>query len=73
MRDRLNSPLQTLEIGLELLRRGAADATSTRLIARLQSTLERLKGLSHQLARALPGEAPRDEQTGRPEPPLSRG
>jgi hypothetical protein len=54
VRDRLNSPLQTLELGLELLRRRAAGEPDLSLLARLRSTLERLKALSQRLARSSP-------------------
>jgi hypothetical protein len=53
VRDQLNTPLQTLEIGLALLRRRAA-GDSANLIERLQSSVDRLKELSHRLARRTP-------------------
>jgi hypothetical protein len=54
VRDRLNSPLQTLELGLELLSRSATADDDLSLLARLKSTVERLKALSQRLARGSP-------------------
>ncbi len=50
VRDHLNTPLQTLEVGLSLLRRKVGDEKSVTLVTRLQSATERLKVLSHRLA-----------------------
>jgi hypothetical protein len=50
VRDRLNTPLQTLEVGVELLRRGHTDEKTNSLVRRLSNALERLKSLSQQLA-----------------------
>jgi hypothetical protein len=69
VRDRLNSPLQTLEIAIDLLRRRATNPKDAALLARLQSTVERLKTLSHRLARQSPtvdAVAPASEPRGEP-------
>jgi hypothetical protein len=52
VRDRLNSPLQTLAIGLELLRRRAVKPEDAALIARLRATVDRLTELSNRLAQS---------------------
>jgi hypothetical protein len=53
VRDQLNSPLQTLELGLALLRRRELGDNAA-LVERLQATVDRLKELSHRLARRTP-------------------
>ncbi len=51
VRDRLNSPLQTLELGLDMMRqRARGDDEELARIARLQSSVDRLKRLSRLLA-----------------------
>jgi hypothetical protein len=47
VRDQVNTPLQTIEIALELLRRGGADR---RLLAKTQAALDRLCALSRRLS-----------------------
>lgn len=54
VRDQLNTPLQTLEIGLALLRKRSGGANAE-LLERLQSTVDRLKELSHRLAQRTRG------------------
>ncbi len=55
VRDRLNTPLQTLEVGLELVRRQATDEQIRARITKLAAALEGLKSLSRQLASAEQG------------------